>query len=388
MTERYPFLPQIAPAMGEKEHLAPYREEGAPDYVRFAQEEQERRKETPVYVDSEDIAERNRQRTHTLIVDPKLGFLNHTFHFWINRLPAGGEDSQHWKTLGHRHAVEAIILWLSGSGYSIIDGIRYDWTAGDFICVPFFAWHRHVNKSNEWAYYCAATTSSLAFALGQAVYEDERYPEFWVHAQEGGEALKTLVPGGSRTVSGLDAVQQFAARPDDGRGQPSAPTLAPSGLPSAGSGHLTAGHLYAQQVAFAAEEERRRRQGRVQVRGSDLLFEPTAMGSVAYVVDPRIGFHVKALATLVGQVPPGKRSGAHRHLYEEVDYILAGRGECIVEDHTYKIKPGDALAIPVFAWHQYFCGGEEPLQILAHTSRPALENLGYELTQQGELANY
>lgn len=315
----------------------------------------------PVHVRADDIAERNRQRTHTLIVDPKLGFLNRTFHFWINRLAPGGEEAQHWRALGHRHSVEAIILWRTGFGYSIADGIRYDWQPGDFICVPFFAWHRHVNESDEWAYYLAATTSNLSSAIGQAVYEDERYPEYWVYAQKGEDARKTLIPGGA-----------------DG----------PRGLEAAASVHSSSAELYAQQVAFAAEEEERRRGGRVLVRQNELRVEATAMGSMAYVVDPRIGFHVKALATVLAEVAPGKHSGAHRHLYDEVDYVLAGHGEAIVEDRMYEITRGDALSIPVFAWHQYFCTGDEPLRILAHTSRPAMENLGYELTQQGEVANY
>jgi quercetin dioxygenase-like cupin family protein len=126
----------------------------------------------------------------------------------------------------------------------------------------------------------------------------------------------------------------------------------------------------------------------VLVKGSELKFEPTAMGALAYVVDARIGFHAKALATVVAEIPPGKHSGAHRHLYDEIDYVLAGRGRCIIDDQTYSLKPGDTLAIPVFAWHQYFNDGDEPLRILAHSTRPAMENLGLDLTQQGELANY
>jgi mannose-6-phosphate isomerase-like protein (cupin superfamily) len=109
---------------------------------------------------------------------------------------------------------------------------------------------------------------------------------------------------------------------------------------------------------------------------------------VAYVVDRRLGFYVKALSTVVGQIPPGKRSGAHRHLYDEIDLVLAGRGRCIVDDETYEIKKGDALDIPVFAWHQYFNTGDEPLRIMAHSTRPAMENLGLVLTQQGEVADY
>jgi hypothetical protein len=46
------------------------------------------------------------------------------------------------------------------------------------------------------------------------------------------------------------------------------------------------------------------------------------------------------------------------------------------------------LAVPVFAWHQYFNTGGTPLRILAHSTRPAMENLGLVLTHQGELADH
>jgi gentisate 1,2-dioxygenase len=194
--------------------------------------------------------------------------------------------------------------------------------------------------------------------IGQAVYEDELYPEYWVFAQEGDEAMKTLVPGGAEVRERDARAESDAAR------------------------------LYAEQLGYAFHEEERRRESRVVVKGSELKFEPTPMGRLAYVVDARIGFHVKALATVVAEIPPGKRSGAHRHLYDEIDYVLGGRGRAIINDQTYEIKKGDTLAIPVFGWHQYFNEGDEPLRIMAHSTRPAMENLGLVLTHQGEHADH
>lgn len=328
--------------------------------VRFGLEEQARRKSSHVFVSGDDIAREFKEAGFVYIVDPRIGFNNRTHRLWINHLPPGGEEGQVWKTLGHRHTVEAVIYWLSGYGHSIVDGKRYDWEAGDFICVPMFAWHRHINSSDEQANYLATTTGPLSMGLGQAVYEDELHPEFWVYAQQGEEAMKTLIPGG-------------AERP---------PSLT---LPTGVEGG--AAELYAGEVAFAFEEEQRRREGGVHVKSRDIRFETTAMGPLAYVVDPRVGFQVKALGTVLGEIPPDKHSGAHRHLYDEIDYILAGRGRCVVEDQTFEVKKGDTLAMPVFAWHQYFNTGDEPLRVLAHRTRPAYENLGLTLTQQGELAD-
>ena len=327
------------------------------EQVRFGQTEQVRRRESPVHVKREVHAGKPGLR---FLVDPRIGFNNRTHRMWINRLPAGGEEGQAWKTLGHRHTVEAVIYWLSGHGYSIIDGVRYDWKAGDVVCVPMFAWHRHVNTSDDFLDYAASTTGPLSMGLGQAVYEDELYPQFWVYAQQGEDAAKALIPGGASDSAGHH-----------------------------GTTEMTQAHrFYSEQISFAYHEELNRRKSKVLLKSEDMKLEATPMGRMAYLVDPRMGFNVKALATVIGEVPPGKHSGSHRHLYDEIDLVLQGRGKVIIDDKTYEVEAGDALAVPVFAWHQYFCTGDEPLRLLCHSTRPAMENLGLVLTQHGENANY
>lgn len=335
-------------------HLELYMEQ-----IRFGKEELKRRSTSPVHIRREEHEALVANATGAVfLVDPRLGFNNRTHRFWINRLPPGGEEGQKWKTLGHRHTVEAVIYWLSGYGYSIIDGIKHHWKAGDLICVPMFAWHRHVNESDEFAYYTASTTGPLSMGLGQAVYEDERFPQFFTFAQEGDKAMKALMPG--------------AEKADDSR---------PDLQGSAGQ------KLYAEEVSFAYEEELRRRESKVLVKAEDLKFAPTAMGRIAYAVDAKLGFHVKALSTSLIEVPNGKRTGSQRHLYDEILYVLKGSGRAIVDDTPYDIKQGDTVSIPMFAWHQFFAG-DEPLRLLSHNTRHAMENLGLVLTQHGEDADY
>lgn len=329
------------------------------EHVRFAKEEQERRKQSPVLVKWEDTAKQLGEHRHIYMVDPRLGFNNRTHRLWVDRLaPHSEEGGQMWKTLGHRHTVEAVIYFLTGSGYSIVDGKRYDWKAGDLLCVPMFAWHRHVNDTDEPVLRIASTTGPLSMGLGQAVYEDERHPEFWTFAQEGEEMMSALVPGGVGDLERLGNIE------------------------------TTAGRLYAEQITWAAREERARRESRVLVKGEELRFESSAMGNLCYMVDPRVGFYQKVLGTLMAEIPAGKRSGAHRHLYDEIDFVVSGRGKAIINDQEYEIGPWDTLALPVWAWHQFFNTGEEPLRILSISTRLAMENLGLTLTHQGELADH
>ena len=326
---------------------------------KLGKQEQERRKNSPVLVKWPDIQKQLAERKHVYVIDPRLGFNNRTHRLWYDRIPPESEDGREWMSLGHRHTVEAIIYFLKGHGHSIIDGVRYDWEAGDLLSVPMFSWHRHINDGKEEVLRIASTTNPLSISLGQAVYEDERHPEFWVFAQEGEDAQNTLIPGGAGNAGAVD-----------------------------GSADSGAAKLYAEQVAFAMKEEQLRRESKVLVKKNDIKLERTAMGNLAYVVDPRIGFHSKALAVVLAEIPTGKRSGAHRHLYDEIDLVQEGQGRIVVDDKEYEFSTGDVLSIPVFAWHQYFNTGNEPLRILGISTRPALENLGLVLTHQGELADH
>jgi len=336
--------------------------------VTFAREELERRRKSPVLVSGDMVRERiEKQQGKGIVhlIDPKLGFNHRAIRLWINYPGSGEEAWEGWNLLGHRHLIDAVIYIVQGHGYSIIDGNRYDWGPGDFMCVPTFAWHRHVNTEDVPVIYIASTSTPYSMSLGVSIHEDERYPEYWVFAQKGEDAQKTLIPGGTEapTVPGSQSVAAF-------RGDLS-----------------LEGRLYEEQVVYAVDEERRRRLGRVLVKGSDVKFGQTRMGKMAYIVDQRLGFNVRVMSTVLAEIEPGHHSGAHRHLYEEVNYILSGEGYSVIDDRTYHWKAGDALSIPVFAWHQYFNTGKERVRILSHSSRAAMENVGLQVTQQGEEAD-
>jgi gentisate 1,2-dioxygenase len=336
------------------------RDRMAMESVRFAKEEAKRRLEAPVQVKGEEIRAQFRNHSHLYLVDPRLGFNHRTFRFWINRIPAGEEEGMGWKTLGHRHTVEAVLYVLQGKGHSIIDGARYDWELGDFISVPMFSWHRHINTGDEDFIYLAATTGPLSLALGLAVYEDERFPDYWMFGHKGESALKSLIPGADDSTR---------------------VRLAKESTREALSGTDA---FYREHLLFSGGEEKRRRASRVLVKGSKIQPEKTPMGRVRYVIDPKTEFVMRVLGTLVAEISPARRSGAHRHFYEEVNYVLSGRGYSLIEDRRYDWSEGDVLCIPVFSWHQHFNTGDEPARFLVHHSRPLMENLGFMHVEQGE----
>ncbi|MGV6876188.1 cupin domain-containing protein [Pseudochelatococcus sp. B33] len=51
-------------------------------------------------------------------------------------------------TKAHRHTGSFLYQVAKGSGYSIINGRRFDWQERDIFCVPSWAWHEHANASD------------------------------------------------------------------------------------------------------------------------------------------------------------------------------------------------------------------------------------------------
>ncbi len=76
-------------------------------------------------------------------------------------------------TSNHRHAYESLIYVIEGRGYTITEGRRYDWKAGDAVYVPPWCWHQHFASAEERAQYITATNLPLLQRLGQTVVREE-----------------------------------------------------------------------------------------------------------------------------------------------------------------------------------------------------------------------
>lgn len=50
-------------------------------------------------------------------------------------------------TLAHRHMSSALYCVLEGSGYSLVDGTKLEWSRNDVFAIPGWTWHEHVNAS-------------------------------------------------------------------------------------------------------------------------------------------------------------------------------------------------------------------------------------------------
>jgi oxalate decarboxylase/phosphoglucose isomerase-like protein (cupin superfamily) len=82
----------------------------------------------------------------------------------------------------------------------------------------------------------------------------------------------------------------------------------------------------------------------------------------------------------VCEIPPGKQLEPQRQLFEEMIYVLDGRGSTSVwndagQKVSFEWKAGAIFAIPLNASHQHFNGsGKEPARFVSVTNGPVLIN--------------
>ncbi len=67
---------------------------------------------------------------------------NENIGAWLQKLPVGFHGK------AHQHVNSVVYHIKEGKGYTIIDGVRFDWEKGDYLCVPTWAVHEHANTSD------------------------------------------------------------------------------------------------------------------------------------------------------------------------------------------------------------------------------------------------
>ena len=88
----------------------------------------------------------------------------------IQMLLPGGQ------TKAHRHTGSFLYHVAKGSGHSVINGKKFEWSEHDIFCVPSWAWHEHVNGSNtEDA--CLFCLNDLPVMRSLGLYREEAYGE-------------------------------------------------------------------------------------------------------------------------------------------------------------------------------------------------------------------
>ena len=105
-----------------------------------------------------------------LLYNPATGRTNgtsHTFFATICLRPANIVDRP------HRHTASAINYFFKGSGWSVIEGKRYEWKAGDLmLTAPGWAIHNHASNADD-VYELTIQDSPLQIAMGSLLWQED-----------------------------------------------------------------------------------------------------------------------------------------------------------------------------------------------------------------------
>ena len=119
----------------------------------------------------------------------------------------------------------------------------------------------------------------------------------------------------------------------------------------------------------------------------DMPWEMSRQGLLKHLLNEQMNTRMETVDAYMQIIPPGSRSGKHRHLAEECLYVVEGHGydlhqDCDVEiTDTYHWKPqaevkryeweaGDVIYIPPNTIHQHFnASGEKPVRLISAINR-------------------
>jgi uncharacterized RmlC-like cupin family protein len=133
------------------------------------------------------------------------------------------------------------------------------------------------------------------------------------------------------------------------------------------------GALYQSLLNEAAELPARNAKRKKIVHNDEMPWEMSQQGLLKHLLNAQMNTRMETVDAYMQVIPPGSRSGKHRHLAEECLYVVEGYGydlhqDCDVEiTDTYKWTPqaeikrfeweaGDVIYVPPCTIHQHFNG--------------------------------
>ena len=145
--------------------------------------------------------------------------------------------------------------------------------------------------------------------------------------------------------------------------------------------------LYQNLLDDATEAPARNSKRKKVVTPEDMPWEMSRQGLLKHLINEQMNTRMETVDAYMQIIPPGSRSGKHRHLAEECVYVLEGRGydlhqDCDVEiTDVYFWKPqdevkrfeyeaGDLIYIPPNTIHQHFnADPDQPLRLISVINR-------------------
>lgn len=145
--------------------------------------------------------------------------------------------------------------------------------------------------------------------------------------------------------------------------------------------------LYQRLLDDAQDAPSRNSRRKKILKPSELPWEMARQGLLKHLINENMNTRMETVDAYMQIIPPGSRSGRHRHLAEECVYVIEGKGydihqDCDVEitdsfewvpqeeTKRYEWEAGDVIYIPPNTIHQHFnLDPERPARLISATNR-------------------
>lgn len=88
------------------------------------------------------------------------------------------------------------------------------------------------------------------------------------------------------------------------------------------------------------------------------------------------------ISMTIGKLSANEKTNKHRHTYETIIYVQSGHGYSLIENQKISWQAGDAIYIPVWAWHYHHNQSDVECCYIACENTPMLQNLGLAIRQE------
>ena len=255
----------------------------------------------------------------------------------LSALTCGFLDVAAGDTTPQRRMIPSVVAFIvSGSGESIQAEKTFSFAARDVVLVPPYTVHRFVAGNDGFR----AWLPQIRLWHGQGLLSRE--PTF----------------GSDKTALEEKITRVFEAR-----------RQAPSEPPGK--------TRYDWFLSKLTEENRVEREAPRVIRGSEARWQTTRHGRLQYYIDRWTEVATCGMDFMGQEIAPGEQSGEHRHIFEELLLVVAGRGHDLHEGTAHAWEEGDLICVPPMIVHRHVNDGTATARLVSVWPRqPGHEFLG------------
>jgi len=144
---------------------------------------------------------------------------------------------------------------------------------------------------------------------------------------------------------------------------------------------------YEEMLRESEKQIEKNRQRKKIIKPESMPWENSRQGTIKHLFNEKMDVQLESIDAYMQFIPPGSRSGKHRHMSEEYIFVLEGKGYDLHWDVDFELrdkycwkvdeKPsrweweqGDSIYIPPNTVHQHFNADSEKLvRFISATSR-------------------